>query len=406
MEFLERIKKETRPDKNVLAEVEKTVSKINENLKGAVCVPGGSVAKGTFLKDDFDVDLFVKYDYRYKDKDLSAMLEKTLKIFGNVERVHGSRDYFHIKNRLNYEIVPVLDIKDPKKAMNVTDMSPLHVEWVKKNLKPGQADEIRLAKVFCKANRLYGAESYIRGFSGHVLDILIIHYGSFIALLENSRAWSPKVFIDTESHYKAKDKALKKLNRSKIHGPMIVVDPILPDRNAAAALNNKNFMKFKSLAKNFLQNPSENFFVRKKIERKFLRKLAGKDQLLIVRATPKSDKTDVAGAQIVKSYKYLLRLLKKNDFDVKKSGWEWDKEAMLWFIIDTMPLPEKKIVEGPPAKMREAVNNFKKKYDHTFIKQDRIFAQTKREFRTPEKLIASTQYLNEKLNEFSIENYK
>ena len=240
--FLDKIKKELRPDISVLKEVEDFVKLINReihknNIK-AVCIPGGSVAKGTFLKGDFDVDLFVKFGTGYSN--ISKLLHKILTPF-NPDLVHGSRDYYQIKRKLNYEIVPVLDITDPDKAENVTDMSPLHVQWVKNHLQKGQDDEIRLAKKFCKSINVYGAESYIKGFSGHVIDILIIHYGSFHKLLEATKKWKPKVIIDTEKYYKSSRELLFNMNQSKISGPMIIIDPILKTRNAASALSYEKF---------------------------------------------------------------------------------------------------------------------------------------------------------------------
>ena len=49
----------------------------------------------------------------------------------------------------------------------------------KKKIKGKILDEIRLAKAFCHANGCYGAESYIKGFSGYALELLVYHYGSF-----------------------------------------------------------------------------------------------------------------------------------------------------------------------------------------------------------------------------------
>ncbi len=38
------------------------VKKINKKLKKARAVVGGSIAKKTFLKGDYDVDIFVQFD--------------------------------------------------------------------------------------------------------------------------------------------------------------------------------------------------------------------------------------------------------------------------------------------------------------------------------------------------------
>ena len=201
-----------KPEKQVFKEADDTIAEINSllqknNIK-AECMAGGSYAKGTILKNDFDIDLFVRFDYDYKSKeaeDISRLLGKAL-IFAKAI-VHGSRDYYPAQmqageKELLFEIIPVLKIDNYKEAVNVTDMSPLHVGYSRGYFekKPGMADQVRLAKQFCKSAGIYGAESYIRGFSGHVLDMLIIFYGSFEQLLMQASLWGSRVIIDKENH--------------------------------------------------------------------------------------------------------------------------------------------------------------------------------------------------------------
>ena len=200
---LKAVLRDIKPSEEVPAAIQKQLEAINKALSKkdikATAVVGGSLAKGTHLKGDHDVDVFVKFGLKHKSHNLSDLLFDAIKSM-KPERIHGSRDYFQIhKSKLTYEIVPVLDIKQAKQSQNVTDFSPWHVEWVKKNGKDLKED-IRLAKKFCKAAKVYGAESYIRGFSGHVLDILVISAGGFIPLLESALNWKPKVVVDIEDH--------------------------------------------------------------------------------------------------------------------------------------------------------------------------------------------------------------
>ncbi|MBN2423354.1 CCA tRNA nucleotidyltransferase [Candidatus Woesearchaeota archaeon] len=410
--FLEKIKEEITPDKSVLKKVDYFVKEINNQIKRnkikAVCVKGGSVAKGTFIKNDYDIDLFVKFNYSYNNQDLSLLLKKILSGFKKLDLVHGSRDYFQIKHQnLNCELVPVLDIKEPGKALNVTDMSPMHVDWVKKNIKNKQEDEIRLTKKFCKAQGIYGAESYINGFSGHVIDILIIFYGSFLELLKNSVKWKQKVIIDINSYYKNK-KILFELNKSKTHGPLIVVDPVFPDRNAAAALSLEKFNLFKKKAKEFLKNPSEEFFVRERVDLESLKKRARKNKLIFLDVIPVKGKEDVTGSKLLKAHKYIEEELKKNDFKLIDSGWDWDKKnkAVFWYIAGKENLPEYKEITGPPTKITEHCKVFKEKYSDCSVKNGKLYAKIKREYKTPEKLIRNligdSDYLKEKVKKIKI----
>ena len=175
---LEKIK----PNEKEISELNKTINfvltRINKNIKDAKAILGGSGAKNTWLKDNHDIDIYVKFNYeKFKNKSdkLSDILQQALyRSFKRVERLHGSRDYFHLKIK-NYtiEVIPILNIKKNDEAKNITDFSHLHVDYVRNHNR--LCDQIRLAKAFTMANEVYGAESYIRGFSGYVIELLVIH---------------------------------------------------------------------------------------------------------------------------------------------------------------------------------------------------------------------------------------
>ena len=381
MDLKKVISKIKPKESSIKKEIDETVKIINSELKKnkikAAASVGGSFAKDTHLADDHDCDIFVRFDFKYKDTNLSDLLQKCLRKF-KPERVHGSRDYFLFSNNLNFEVVPVLNISKPDRAVNVTDVSPLHVAWTKKHKK---SDEIRLAKTFCKANSIYGAESYIKGFSGHVLDILTIKYGSFVNLLKASQKWKDKTVIDVEKHYKNAEDAMFKINVSKTQSPLVVVDPIQPERNAAAALGYDAFNLFVKKAKEFLKKPSEKFF-----ERKILSKNNFKDAI-IVDVVPLKGKRDVVGAKIMKAHEAIGRELEKNGFEIKQSGFIWDKETFIWFKMKKKKISFETIVKGPPLAMKEFVASFKKKHKSTFEKNRRIFAKVKREYVDAKDLI-------------------
>ena len=381
MDLKKVISKIKPKESSIKKEIDETVKIINSELKKnkikAAASVGGSFAKDTHLADDHDCDIFVRFDFKYKDTNLSDLLQKCLRKF-KPERVHGSRDYFLFSNNLNFEVVPVLNISKPDRAVNVTDVSPLHVAWTKKHKK---SDEIRLAKTFCKANSIYGAESYIKGFSGHVLDILTIKYGSFVNLLKASQKWKDKTVIDVEKHYKNAEDAMFKINVSKTQSPLVVVDPIQPERNAAAALGYDAFNLFVKKAKEFLKKPSEKFF-----ERKILSKNNFKDAI-IVDVVPLKGKRDVVGAKIMKAHEAIGRELEKNGFEIKQSGFIWDKETFIWFKMKNKKISFETIVKGPPLAMKEFDASFKKKHKSTFEKNRRIFAKVKREYVDAKDLI-------------------
>ena len=159
---------------------------------------GGSFAKNTVIKKDkYDVDVFVRFDKKYDNKEISNLLAKALGKFRNISKVHGSRDYFRLKIGPTFfiELIPVKKIKTLKEAENITDLSYSHVKYINKKIGSGTKSQassaknaerkskkvlesIRIAKAFCYANKCYGAESYIQGFSGYALELLVYYYGS------------------------------------------------------------------------------------------------------------------------------------------------------------------------------------------------------------------------------------
>lgn len=412
MEMLGKIINGLTPDMGeIKPKVDSVLKTVNERLKKnkikATAVAGGSYAKGTLIKDDYDIDIFVKFNYKYKDEDISKLLLTAVKSM-KPELIHGSRDYFHIKkDKITFEIVPVLEVKDPKKAVNVTDMSPMHVDWVKTQLKnkPKLADDIKLAKQFCKANKLYGAESYIMGFSGHVLDILVIYYNGFINLLKQTAKWQDRLVVDFHNYHGGR--ALNELNRSKTISPLVVIDPILPSRNASAALGKENYIKFKLVAKEFLANPQEKFFDKTELTKGEMKKLAGKNILAYLDVSSQKGKVDIVGAKLLKCFNFIGEEAERNGFSLIDKGWGWDKreKAFFWYIAQPGTLSDTVKVMGPPMKAKLHVERFQEKHANTYVENNRVYANARRKYRTIDayfKDIIKHSYVKERVKQIKL----
>lgn len=389
-EVLTEIQPGKNYEKEIFERLRLIIKKINQSQKNTKAILGGSGAKGTWLKT-FDADIFVLFDYRkFKDKSgkLADILEKILKKkFKNITRLHGSRDYFQIKQgNFTFEIVPILKIQKSGQAKNITDVSPLHSNWVKKHKK--LANEMKLTKQFCQAQNVYGAESYIRGFSGYICEILTVYYGSFLNLIKTAAKWNDKVVVDVQKYYKGKD-VFKLVNTSKLISPLIVIDPVQKDRNAAAALGIEKFEHFKKAAKEFLKKPSKELFAKKNLKSLFLKEKTNNAGLIIIKAGPLSGKTDVVGSKLLKIYEFLNEKLQKQGFRIKKTDWEWDKknDAVFYFLSDNKPLPKNVEIEGPPLKINQHVDNFKKMHKKTFAKNGKIYASERRRYLVIENLL-------------------
>lgn len=386
-EVLSGIRPSNEYEKEILDKANQIINNINKSVRDANAVLGGSGAKGTWLKT-FDADIFVMFNYgRYKDKSdqLSEILEKSLKKHFKITRLHGSRDYFQIKQgKFTFEIIPILEIKKSEQAKNITDVSPLHSSFVLKHKK--LIDEMRLTKQFFKASKVYGAESHIRGFSGYVCEILTVYYGSFLKLIRAVTKWKEKMVIDVKNYYKGKN-VFMELNKSKLTSPLIVIDPVQKDRNAAAALDHEKFEIIIHRSKEFLKKPSRDFFEMKAFAEKDIR-TKFPENLVMLEVKPLNKKEDVAGAKMLKAFHFIEKALIFNDFKVNESDMLWHgKDALFYYALDSDKLPETKEVIGPPIKIKFHAELFKKKHKSAFVKNNRLYAKEKRKFSNAEDLI-------------------
>ncbi len=377
---LEKIKPSREEEQKVRKVVKEILNKIS--IKDAKPVLGGSGEKGTWLRGTHDIDIYVKFNpKKYENGEISQILKKALKkSFGKAETLHGSRDYYRVyKEGYTIEIVPILNIKKVTEAQNITDVSPFHAEWVKKHKK---GDEIRLAKAFCRAQGCYGAESYIQGFSGYVLEILVIHYKSFENFIKNVARWGRKEYVDHEKHG-------VKLNKAKTYSPLILIDPVQADRNAAAALSKEKYEKLIQAAQKFLHKPIEEMFEKKEITLEELKKKAENKKLILLEVTPLRGKEDVVGAKLMKALEYLRKQLTLEGFKIYDHNWKWEKKALFWLVLDKEDLPEFKEHQGPKLGQKKHVENFKQKNKNYEIyeKNGRVYSKMPRTYRKPEELI-------------------
>ena len=330
----------------------------------------------------YDIDIYVKFNpKKYKNEEISKILKKELKQrFKKIEMLHGSRDYYRVyEKKYTIEIIPIMDIKKVEEAQNITDISPFHAKWVKKRKK---GNEVRLVKAFCKAQNCYGAESYIQGFSGYVLEILTIHYGSFEKFIKKVAKWQRKEYVDPEKHG-------VKLNKAKTYSPLILIDPVQADRNAAAALSRKKYNKLIQAAQKFLHKSVEEAFEKKEITIEELERRAKGKKLILLEVKPLRGKEDVIGAKLLKALNYLRKQLMLKEFKIYDYNWKWDKKALFWFILDKDDLPDFREHRGPRLKQKKHVEKFKqknKKYQ-IYKKQGRVYSKMPREYKKAEQLV-------------------
>ncbi len=404
---LKEVLKKIEVPKSQYEEIGSSLKSFLEKFSGKIDAEiyvGGSWAKKTAIKKDvYDVDIFIRFE---NEKEPSRKLEKALKRFENVSKVHGSRDYFKVKMSPEFfiELVPVKKIKNPKEAENITDLSYSHVKYINSKIKSKKVlEDIKLAKAFCFATNTYGAESYIKGFSGYALELLVYHYGSFLKFIkEIAKSKNEKIIIDIEKHYKNKKNVLLDINSSKLDSPIILIDPTYKQRNALAALSKETFEKFRNECKKFLENPSEEAFEKNRInfeetEKEALRK---KQEFVKIEIKTNKQEGDIAGSKLVKFYNHLKEEIKKY-FELKKEGFEYYKKktGKGFFIVKAK---KEVTLEGPFINDKKNVERFKREHKRTFDKNKKIYAKKKIDFSCKEFLNGWKRKYNRRLKEMDI----
>ncbi len=395
--FLEQIsisKDETEEMKKIATEIIKKIKRLGYQAK-----IGGSLAKGTMVKKNVqDIDIFVEFSKEEETKNLERILKK-IKLKGN--KIHGSRDYFQIKkNSFIIEIIPIVKFKDAKDVKNVVDFSLKHVDYIKKKINKKLAEEIKLAKVFCYANDCYGAESYVQGFSGYALELLVIYFKGFKRFLKQIQKIR---VIDIEKKFKNENQIKTEVNQSKLQSPIILIDPVYKFRNVCAGLSKETFNRFLKTAKAYLKNPSEKFFVKKELDFENLMRIAKNKKAELISLKLKTDRRegDVAATKMKKFFKYLINQFEKKQQKIIRQEFYYRKgqEAEGHLIIKEKPEIE---IKGPELKNKHAVQNFKRVRKKIFKKGKFAWAKEKISIK---EILESSRKVGDEMNvTFILEN--
>ena len=393
--------------KEFSSKIEKKIKKLKIDADLFV---GGSFSKNTLVRKSFyDIDVFLRFDKKYSEENFKKLTRKILGFTRGVSTVKGSRDYFRMKGNsfFHFELVPVRKIKNPREALNITDLSYSHVNYIKRKVKNKEIlDGIKLAKAFCYANRTYGAESYVHGFSGYSLELLVYHFGSFEKFLKAlSKVKDKKLIIDIEKHYK-KGNVLLDMNGSKLESPIILVDPTFKSRNVLAALSQETFDKFQKDAKKFLKIPSANFFKLKRVNFEKVKNGAKKSgfEFIKIEIETKKEKGDVAGTKLLKFFNHLKAEL-RDCFEIKKSDFEYggEKKGEGYLVLKRKM---KKVFSGPKVVDKKNALKFNKRHGKTFSKKGRLYAEKKINYSGKEFLKSWKNKKKNRLKEMYVSGFK
>ncbi|MGC8961896.1 MAG: hypothetical protein ACP5K1_05580, partial [Candidatus Bathyarchaeia archaeon] len=244
--------------------------------------------------------------------------------------------------------------------LSAADRTPYHTGYMREKLTPMLRREVRVFKRLLKGSGIYGAEAKVKGFSGLLCELLILNYGSFNDVVKAASRWKRRELIDVEGYYQGRAADALKL----FPEPLIVIDPIDPGRNAAAAVDEDAMWSLASISRLLLEKPDIRFFYPEALKpslgslKDSLEKNVG--DFIAVDIGEVDAVVDVVWSQLYKAERVLKRLLLEAGFKVIRSA-AWsspNNHCMIFFKLESGELPPTYRHLGPPVEMGEDSGKF------------------------------------------------
>src|ERR671920_206078 len=318
---------------------------------------GGSFAKGTWLPDYADVDIFVRikpFVGIEKFEELGREIgSKALKNYGPKLR-YSDHPYVEVfvKN-IRVNVVPCYDVEQGK-WQSAADRSPFHTQYISSHFDDGKRRQARLLKKFFKSVGIYGAEISTEGFSGYVSEVLVLKYSSFENVLRSAADWQERQIIavcDYDSDF------VKAFN-----SPLIIIDPVDSRRNLGTAISQESVAKFMLAARTFLEKPSIEFFREgnKKYRCNGPSKKVLLPNVLVVEFSHEKKSPDIIWGQLKRSINAVAKQLELAHFVVLRSSCVTDESssAALAFLLESITLPAYTKKKGPEISRRYDTASF------------------------------------------------
>ncbi len=372
--------RENEAIQNIVIELTESCQKLasEDNIPLVDIVHVGSSSRGTHLRGDTDVDLFLRFQCQSK-KEIKSFLERIAKrleevLYVRVTWKYSENPYLHFsmtKDNITFfiDIVGTVYIKDPTDlpwALTFGGMArtPFHSWYLSRKLNSQLKASVRLFKYWLKLKKCYGTG----GITGFLSELLIIHFQSFMKCLEFlAKNTLDGFYLDLERHHAS----ISELKKKFPHDCCVIVDPIDPNRNVAAGIQGfySRFvmMRLQQEARKSILNPREDLQREVnakagwiKIHADFQKKPNNEDEQFLIMARI----ARMITAQLDNRGFSLQDVL----IDAKSSN------LFLKFTANHVPYFKRR---GPPLDKPEEVKKFKEKNHDTFEQDGRIWARVK-----------------------------
>jgi len=328
----------------------------------------GSVAKDTWLRENPDIDIFMRLPTAIPRKNLGDIgLKIAKKAAGTYEQIERFAEHPYLEilvEGYRVDIVPCYDAK-PGEWQSATDRTPYHTDYINKHLTMHLRGEVRLLKRFMQSIGVYGAEIKVGGFSGYLCELLIMKYRSFFETIQAFARYSKRVVVDIENFYENRENEFSLL----FPEPLVIIDPVDRGRNVASAVQPQKLYSFVGAARAFLKKPDVGFFYSPKplalpVESLKSKLLSRGSSIVFLVIDQLSAVPDVLWGQLYRTKRSLHGLLELNDYKIlKDTVWSNEKNLSVFiFELEEQVLPNIKKHLGPPLEREAEGEKFLAKY--------------------------------------------
>jgi tRNA nucleotidyltransferase (CCA-adding enzyme) len=383
MGWKERAQTLVRPKNTIVqAAAIRAVDALKDACKTAKVELAGSVAKGTWLEDDCDIDVFLLLPKDTpKDKFGQIARSAAEAAFPDeaIIECYSQHPYVRVrKDGIDIDVVPAyLMSKGDKQVLSAVDRSQLHTKYVTEKLRDGMHEDVRMLKRFLKCAGVYGAEIRVQGFSGYMCELLAISCGGFEKALAAIAQWKERDFLDLAWGISRKD------GLQRFSGNLVCIDPVDYARNAASAVGPETYFRAISAARGFIaapQNSKYSFF--EYASASGVRKASGKRNLhTLALKIPDDVNEEVCWGQARRVFNLATDAMAREGFSVM-GRWAFPEKGNIVFIFETAQkkLDPDKIILGPPMWMAEDCKKFLARKTGAINHEGRVCAYAKRDF--------------------------
>src|SRR5712664_902045 len=374
--------------------------------------PQGSFARDTWLRGEADLDIFARFPPTMEREEwVEKVFPDMRKHFSRYRVVERYAEHPFLEFRVDgvrVNIVPSYDVKKGE-WKSATDRTPYHTEFMQTHLTSELRRKARLLKKFAKGIGTYGAEIKIGGFSGMLIDTLVLYYQSLMETLRHASSWTKGTLLEI-----GKSEGVVSPKNRDPNVDLVVIDPVDPNRNLAAAVRPDKLWSFVAAGRQFLRNPGLWYFFppefKPKTRQQFAKRIedTGRNVLAITFRHPVLV-PDVLWGQLMKLERSLLDIMAREDFNPYRSAlWsDENKESAILVEADRTTLQEVRLQKGPPVSKGEDSLSFLEKHLSArdtlrglWIEGDRWMVEKKRRISSIQELVKAS--LREEANGLSL----